>query len=121
MSRTDKDRPEWVKNNDRTVAPVAYHYHVDYRGNALDCDVDEPSLQSDKWRFHRNCGYDQRFYTENPGKAAINNDWHAPIRTKVRRELRSEVKEYNAGGDFEDDYVAPLDQRNAPIRGHGWY
>lgn len=120
MSRTYKDHPVWVKSNDRKVFPVAYHHHIDYRGNSVDCDVDEPTIQSDKWRWKKNCGYDRFYYGDSPSKAEVNNDWHAPIRTKVRRELRSEAKEYNTAGDFEVDYLAPLDQRHSPIKGIGW-
>lgn len=121
MSRTYKDRPRWVKNNDRKLTSVAYHNHVDYLGHLVDCDVDEPTVQEDRWRLGMACGYDWRYNIFTPTKAEANNEWHAPIRAKVRRELLVEAKEYNAEGDFEDDYLGPLDERHSPIKGHGWF
>lgn len=121
MSRTYKDRPRWVKNNDRKLTSVAYHDHIDYLGYVVDCDVDEPTVQGDCWRSLKACGHDWRYNIFSPTKAEVNNEWHAPVRAKVRRELLIEAKEYNAAGGFIADYLAPLDQRHSPIKGNGWF
>lgn len=123
MSKTDKDRPFWVKQNDISLSRVAYHDHVDYWGNDVECDIEFPTVREDKYRVDRNCGYDIVGYyswIDSPSRKIRHNEWFGPIRAKTRDAMISQVKEYNTYGLIETDSLDPQDHRNAPIKGC-WY
>lgn len=123
MSKTDKDRPFWVIQNDSSIYREAYHDHVDYLGNDVDCDIHLDTVREDKYRADRNCGYDvvKRYsFVDAPSRKKRHNDWFGPARSKTRDAMISQVKEFNSLGYIESDSAEPGDHRHAPMRGTWW-
>lgn len=120
MSRTHKDRPHWVRLNDRNEKRVAHHDHIDYWGNDVDCDIDSPIVREDKYCVDRNCSYEIEgvyLWEETPSRRMRHYEWFGPVRAKTRDAMVSQVKEYNTYGIIETDSKEPDDHRNAPIKG----
>jgi hypothetical protein len=123
MSKTDKDRPFWVKQNDSSLLRQAYHDHVDYWGNEVECDIHLPTVREDKYRVDRNCGYDIVAYyawADSPSRRIRHTEWFGPVRAKTRDSMLAQAKEYNTYGEIYNDSTEPGDHRNAPIKGY-WY
>lgn len=123
MSRTDKDRPHWVRLNDPDDNRVAHHDHVDYWGNDVKCDIDVPTVREDKYRIERNCSYEIAgvyLWNETPPRKMRHYEWFGPARARTRDAMISQAKEYNTYGSIESDSQEPSDHRNAPIKGC-WY
>lgn len=123
MSRTDKDRPHWVRLNDPKDDRVAYHDHVDMWGNDVECDIHLPTVREDKYRSERNCGYDLAgvyLWSETPPKKMRHYEWFGPVRAKTRDAMLAQVKEYNTYGDVVNDSGEPEDHRHAPVKGY-WH
>lgn len=102
MSRTDKDRPYWVKTNDPTLdRDVDHYHHPRWRAPNDDgvCDLG-PTPQARKERWSRSCSYslpfhEARWHTAPPGWY-VNHVFHAPERVRTRDVLREAAKEWNA-------------------------
>lgn len=128
MSRTDKDRPLWVKNTDETLPLVPHHEHL-YRLNeegryrrvptgADVCDLLSPADQRERdahaERFQYSwltCGWQVDWWSPggggyrdySPPRWYVQHQWHRPERVRARVSLREAAKEYNAKGWEEDD------------------
>lgn len=115
MSRTDKDRPYWVRSEDPLEPREEYHYHHDWRGNALECDLDAPAKY--KPSLYSNCGYRLRAspYTSGPPAWYRNHVWHDPERVRMRDELGEVRKLANAGEELDDVDVASWQHRHCAI------
>lgn len=110
MSRTYKDRPIWVKRNDRQSAGREYHSHNEWRGwgakgsQSGPCTIDH-EVTRDNYRdlecywepFNQYCGY----------CGCVAFDWvEGPRRAEERDVMLQYKKEYNSGEEelsFEDD------------------
>lgn len=117
MSRTDKDRPYWVKVNDNSIQRVPFHDHVDYFGNDVECDFGEVCTEDTLWA--RNCGYDlghYEVYADNPDRKLRRGAWFGPVRTRTRNDMVSLRKEYREFGEV-DDYVGFRDHRHSSLKG----
>lgn len=131
MSRTDKDRPEWVRANDPTLEMEYRHNHIDFN------KVDDISYHDRVYTYHYYgacTAFDEnrppvfpktRIYGE-----VINGEvqmWQNPcirtvarsnrlklqtkkknsgrkVRAKNRDSLRAVKKTFNANVDFEEDF-----------------
>lgn len=131
MSRTDKDRPYWVRLNDSSENRVADHTHHPYGGwwnpggrwfaEEYVCDIDKPMTGHYEIDRKRNCDYrlaNYRWYDE-PTKRDRREEYYAPLRHEERDTLDKAVKQYNATGEVDDIYL-PESHRHAPFRGGYW-
>lgn len=132
MSRTDKDRPYWVRVNDETEARTPYHYHHGsrfynggYKVNAEDedgyCTIDDKRTgQPGEWRLP--CGYYlgyRRHVCEIP-PGAEREGYYAPLRNDERMALRNAVKDYNTFGEVDEDMYLQEQHRHATYGGGYW-
>lgn len=121
MSRTRKDRPYWVRSNDKTEKyRVAYHDHTGRHGD--DCTIDEPEVGRSFW-FKRDtpCGH----YLHMPHKCEPHGDaltllYWAPARQDERTYLKNAVKDYNTFGEVDEDYFLQEKTCNATYGGGYW-
>lgn len=114
MSRTYKDRPWWVKRNDRSRPGREVHNHREFYGygpNARqlgECTISEPSTrENSRWRY-----LDEFPCYWEPDDAYCGHSCAAMSWTEETRRLNERmsmlqyVKEYNSGEEelsFEDD------------------
>ena len=110
MSRTDKDRPQWVRSLDPTEDRYVVHHHtrwVSGRGIVMvECDLSD-TRRPEPWR---NCAYYARgssWYT--PPSDLVSGVWWRPERMRQRSKLREIAKEYNGRDDEGDDFDADFD------------
>lgn len=119
MSRTRKDRPHWVRLNDKKdkVVRVPYHRHhlfgetiTLWTGDEFTyenhCTIDEP----ERGRSHRSetlrrpcfisAGW--AYYAYDGNKETVNLGFWSPLRRDEKDELTKLVKVYNGGEDLED-------------------
>lgn len=102
MSKTDKDRPDWVRENDN-LEPIREEFHTcgrSWRAQRIEreCDIDQPSTGSSWWRY-KNCGYFlsyHRWSTRNVPKWFVDHTWNNVERVRERDTLREMTKEFNA-------------------------
>lgn len=125
MSRTDKDRPDWVRVNDKTEDRTEFHYHhrrywgEPYEG-MYDCEIDEP-LDGSKGMRKRRCGYylrTNRYW--NPKREDRRLYYYKPLRSRERDTLGKAAKQYNAGNEVDEDIVLPESHRHAMFPGGYW-
>lgn len=125
MSRTDKDRPYWVRTNDKTEKyRVAYHDHTGRRGD--ECTVDEPEEHPSSWRgrggrWYSPCGHHLHVphICEPHGDSASVYYW-VPARQDEQTFLKNAVKDYNTFGEVDEDYFLQEKTLNGPYGG-GWW
>lgn len=91
MSRTDKDRPYWVRLNDPTE---------EYR---------------DSYRF----GFNVRL-AWSPSREERRSIYYGPMRSETRDTLRNVVKEYNSYGDINEDFFLRERSRHSRYHGGEW-
>lgn len=105
MSRTDKDRPHWVREEDPTELRYEHHLCGAWRGQFYECDLEGTS----KYRFtsdgrrYRRCDYGlvNRPW-DSPPKDFVDHVWNSLERRRVRDELGEIRKLVNAGDDDVD-------------------
>lgn len=132
MSRTDKDRPLWVRNRDPLEEGYReYHIHHSRRWGIHDrdgiCDLEAAkAFRGDTYRqrhelgYHFNCGTEVggwtfRYYTtSSPDPRWERYVHYGPHRRTARETLNNLAREYNAGSDIDEDAVA---RRGVDIRG----
>lgn len=111
MSRTDKDRPFWVKLNDPSENRTDDHMHhtrglwsKDWDGV---CDIDKPYGPTLKRWAGRNCH--RMIHNYNPWDDPTKEDrdllYYGPLRASERDTLKKAAKEYNTTGDTEDVFL----------------
>jgi hypothetical protein len=125
MSRTDKDRPYWVKSNDKTEKyRVAYHDHTGRRGD--ECTIDEPEEHPSSWR-----GRGGRWYSPcshyihlphicQPHGTSLRDFYWVPSRAEERDYTTRAIKDYNTFGEVDEDYFLQEKTLNGPYGG-GWW
>ena len=130
MSRTYKDRPYWVRQNDKSEVRVADHMHhtpMFYRpdsnfwGEIGVCDIDKPMTGSYKIDRKRNCDYrlpNVRWW-DRPRRFYRNSHYYAPVRLIERDTLDKSAKQYNTMGEV-DDVDLPQQHRHSPYGGGYW-
>jgi hypothetical protein len=86
MSRTDKDRPYWVRVNDKRDKQRrgVEHRHTGWRGSVRDCD--EHVLCSGHDYRTTNCTpyLDYHIYATSPQRSACATEWHRQERAGQR-------------------------------------
>jgi len=129
MSRTDKDRPYWVKVRDRRVPTVERHWHHGLRWrrwrqiNGTGCDLAEFDAATDRtakqWfncERHLAAEYHRRYHRDGPAPRWFTHHvWFEPERVRERDRLGEIVKEYHAHREVED-YDFPNHQHNHNAR-----
>ena len=145
MSRTDKDRPLWVRNTDTTLPLVAWHEHL-YRRDSEGrfrriaygaCSLLTPDEQraSIDYQFHHNwleCEWRVAWWSREgggwrgngPSRGFVKASWNGPERVQARLSLREAAKEYNGRSWEEDEGGFDFDYPNIQHRhqaNHWWY
>lgn len=137
MSRTHKDRPVWVKLNDRKTRRVEEHNHhrfgetgVFYKGGTYSyleyCTIDKPQEAVHHAEGQSPCYYyaaiPKIFYAKYGGahKKALHMDYWNPLRAEERTTLTRLKKEYYAMGEVDEDIYLPEKTRNTPYGGGYW-
>lgn len=134
MSRTYKDRPYWVRANDKKEVREAHHDHLrlgkvrqsmkygefkvaDY------CTIDEP-LKTGTFleNLERPCYYElsweySYFKVE---KRRRNMLYWSPMRADENKVMRNAVKDYNTFGEVDEDLYLREKTRHAIYRGGYW-
>lgn len=124
MSRTDKDRPYWVRQNDPTEDRVEYHNHVAPRWRTMyawdgTCHVDEPITRENRRSF--SCGYYLRDrYHWTPKREDRRLYYYKPLRSRERDTLGKAAKQYNAGYEVDENIVLPEAHRHGMYPGGYW-
>jgi len=126
MSRTDKDRPYWVRVNDETEARTEFHYHHRrYRGDPYEgeyeCEIDNP-VDDSTVMWKRRCGYylGYRHHICEIPPGAVREGYNAPLRNDERMALRNAVKDYNTFGEVDEDMYLQEQHRHACYGGGYW-
>lgn len=134
MSRTYKDRPYWVRANDKKEVREAHHDHLrlgqvrqsmkygefkvaDY------CTIDEP-LKTGTFleNLERPCYYElsweySYFKVE---KRRRNMLYWSPMRADENKVMRNAVKDYNTFGEVDEDLYLREGTRHSIYRGGYW-
>lgn len=115
MSRTDKDRPYWVKANDATLLREPDHGY----GHAQGCTLNKPLARGELWRV---CANLPVIYpvTDEPPRELIRDAYYGPDRAASRDTLVRMAREFNTFGDVDDTPVQPNQHKHAPYRGGYW-
>lgn len=135
MSRTKKDRPYWVRANDKTERRVARHDHdrigryYKYYGQSVvyqyedECTIDYPRTgnNSDKnypctWELD----YGYNYFYGGMSVQERHMTYYNPLRTLERDTLRKAVKEYNTTGDIEKDIFFQDRHQHQMLNGGYW-
>lgn len=140
MSRTDKDRPYWVRVLDPEEDRRIYHNHrnlgkvvlriTSTSGTRVLMYAEECTLDEVEERFPGNpetvkpCGYGLNDYRRHRWDRLTTEDrrntYFKPLRRLEKNVLTNVVKEYNTHGDIEKDIVLP-DQHQKEMLGGGWF
>ena len=126
MSRTYKDRPYWVRLNDKREARTPFHRHHAngwWLKDVFDeCLIDTPYTgATDEWR-RRYCGYYlgyRRHVCQIP-KNAVREMYYSPMRNDERMVLRNAAKDYNSFGEIDEDLFLNEKSRHATYGGGYW-
>lgn len=137
MSRTDKDRPYWVKANDETLLRAPRHDHtslgiffsqylIGVSQYSDHCTIDEPVERN--WRDNENrivptCDYAPSVYhrlERSHTREDRKNDYYRPLRAKERDILKGATREYNTYGNFEKD-IAFADNHQSSELSRGYW
>jgi hypothetical protein len=134
MSRTYKDRPYWVRANDKKEIREAYHDHlrfgktfqsVKYGELAVAdyCTIDEP-LKTGTFQESRErpCYYElsweySYFRVE---KRRRNMLYWSPMRADENKVTRNAVKDYNTFGEVDGNLYLREETRHSIYRGGYW-
>lgn len=119
MSRTDKDRPYWVRVRDKHEKRSESHTHRSWRSREeLACDIDQHDAQGYNERHDGHCGYQLdlhkgcRYHSSPPGWL-VDHLYHEPMRRDARDVLREAAKEWNGSGDTEREPLSPQNRHDA--------
>jgi hypothetical protein len=134
MSRTYKDRPYWVRANDKREVREAYHNHCNLgktrkSGKFGDytisdhCTIDEP-LRTGSFMesWGKPCNYElswaySYFSVE---KSRRNMLYWSPMRADENKVTRNAVKDYNTFGEVDENLYLRENTRNSIYRGGYW-
>lgn len=123
MSRTYKDRPYWVRQNDPREDRVPYHDHIErwWRRRINwdgECHLDEPVNHETRHSFP--CGYYLRQRWYNVPRDFRHYNYYGPLRAHERDNLRDAAKQYNSWGEVDEDFYLPEAHRHATFGGGYW-
>lgn len=124
MSRTYKDRPYWVRQNDKREVRTPFHQHNQFRFGSKEfetCNIDEPYTgQPGEWR--RKCGYylGYRRHVCHPPRGAVRDAYYSPMRNDERMTLHNAAKDYNSFGEIDEDFFLNEKSRHATYGGGYW-
>lgn len=117
MSRTNKDRPLWVRANDPTERRIAVHFikgtyqHGLSRPDCTDnCTIETSvSLPRHAWKTSDDpCGYVvdiTRNYHNTPDRSTRRSAYHRLNRATVRQYGARVRAAYNAGSEWDDEGI----------------
>ncbi|MBC9706661.1 MAG: hypothetical protein H9W81_17245 [Enterococcus sp.] len=144
MSRTYKDRPYWVLEQDKRAREehhdhtklgtgtktyrnvrggVSNYYHPDECSIEMDRQV-HPS--TDRWEYYPcyyyvSSGTVKRYYRDySPPRDTLHDLYWGPMRADVRDGLNDAIKEYNTHGDIEEDIFFREKNRHSTYGGGYW-
>lgn len=127
MSKTDKDRPYWVRCNDPLENRYEHHTCGREKRSAygkpredIECSIDIPQDRARSWWYDHPCVYflHEKIHRINGvPKWFVDYVWNNPERTRVRDDLRELAKEYNATLDIDDYDFPNYQHRNQAL----WY
>lgn len=137
MSRTRKDRPDWVKLNDRKTPRIANHNHKQFGAEGmmfqgkkysyLDyCTIDKPQEAVEHKIGQSPCYYyaaiSKIFYAKYGGahKEALRMEYWSPLRAEERTTMQNLKKQYYATGEVDEDVFIKEKHHNAPYKGGYW-
>lgn len=114
MSRTYKDRPDWVQLNEPSPLLKAIRRPLHVQPCDGICELDEPMTEEDLET--RRCRYylPFRLYLRKATPQLRRDFFWGPVRSEERESLRNMKNQYNAGLDVDD---AVLTERH----GHAMY
>jgi hypothetical protein len=134
MSRTYKDRPYWVRANDKKEVREATHDHLRFGKTTKSikygeytvadyCTIDEP-LKTGTFQesLERPCYYDlswsySYFSVE---KLRRNMLYWSPMRAEEKKVTCNAVKDYNTFGEVDEDLYLRENTRHSIYRGGYW-
>lgn len=135
MSRTRKDRPYWVRANDKKEKRVEHHNHEllgryyryygdnRVRQHSEECTIDLPRTKN-YGDNHYTCTWELDYgYNYLYGGMSVeerHQTYYNPLRTLERDTLRKAVKEYNATGDIEYDIFFQDRYQHQMLNGGYW-
>lgn len=102
MSRTDKDRPEWIGDTYRES------HHIECRLDWKPCDLPEPN-DANIYRRYTRCSLEairddgRHWWMHSPPKWYTDHVWNNPQRVKERDRGRRMIAEYRATGDVDTE------------------
>jgi len=140
MSRTDKDRPYWVRANDHTEARFEHHDHLKFgyeyeyvntRGKRVEvkyadyCTVNEPEVRYNHHEeLDRPCGkwvgHGYFFGRYSPKKKDRKVYYWGPMRAARTRYLTNAVKDFNSFGEVDEEFYFQEDARYGRYGGGYW-
>ncbi len=123
MSRTDKDRPYWVRVNDKRDKQRrgVEHLHTGWRGSVRDCD--EHVLCSGHDYRTTNCTpyLDYHIYATSPQRSACATEWHRQERAGQRVIKRNLTRAANSGWVEDAEDLIDNCQTHVGAYYHGGY
>jgi hypothetical protein len=133
MSRTYKDRPYWVRSNDKKEVREEYHDHLRLgetrKGKHGDfmvadyCTIDEP-LKTGTFQESRErpCYYELswKYSYFKVEKRRRNMLYWSPMRSDENEVTRNAVKDYNTFGEVDENLYLRETTRHAIYRGGYW-
>lgn len=140
MSKTDKDRPYWVRANDNTEARFDVHDHnhfgheYKFRNRygvevvirvAEHCTINEPEINHhDKEAYAKPCGkwigHTYYYGRHSPSKKARKVYYWGPMRAARTNYLTNAVKDYNSFGEVDEEFYFQEDARYGRFGGGYW-
>lgn len=138
MSRTDKDRPYWVRSNDNTELRYDFHNHRIFgeerthrtsNGKTLTvkfadyCTINEPEVGRSV-KDTQPCGkvlHRPGHHVRNKPKKKIRKIYYwGPLRAARNVYLANATKDYNAFGEVDEDFYLQEDARYGLYGGGYW-
>lgn len=139
MSRTDKDKPHWVRA--QWYVPVHTYCQFDdvrwgwhrFPDGPRECNLPETPVYGDykapRWRNRTSwdCYWEAQWpfckrycCTRGPKKSERSLGWWGPDRRLVRDQCRKALQEYRGSGDVEI-VVSTQHHNHGPNKGWGWW
>lgn len=138
MSRTRKDRPVWVRTNDKSEPVTVQHNHLaagttrgGYKGSADsmlsfvdECTEGAPTKYRTSFDQHEvhPCGRSLSWQVKRaqwPERNNLRANYWKPERAEERAVLRRMEGEFNLNGEVDDDYLLPMWHRRSGLA-HRW-
>lgn len=135
MSRTDKDRPYWVRVQDESEPRQAHHEHQRFgrvshtlSGKIIEvadhCTIDEPTRGNGPYGYNweKPCTYhlSWAYSYYNVDRYRRRAMYWGPLRMDESMTLRKAVKQYNSTGEVDDDFFLQENHHHSCYGGGYW-